>query len=94
MSKSDKKEVRLKIENTVNLALKSIALVETKKSQKLVKNFSKDISSIVLSQLKKKEKDQAAPKDKEAGKLRKKTSSKKSTTKQTTKEPSIKTGLK
>ncbi len=93
MSKSDKKEVRLKIEKTISQALKSIALVETKKSQKLVKKFSKDIASIVVSQLKKKEKDQDGSKDKEIVKLKKKTPVKKSASKQTGSEASNKKGL-
>lgn len=93
MNKSDKKEVRLKIEKTISQALKSIALVETKKSQKLVRKFSKDIASIVLSQLKKKEKDQAGAQDKEIVKLKKKTPGKKSVSKPTGKEVSNKKSL-
>ena len=94
MSKSDKKEVRLRIEKTVNQSLKSIALVETKKSQKLVKKFSKDIASIVLSQLKKEEKDLADSKDEEVVNAKKKTPGKKSVKKQSASKASSKNSLK
>lgn len=65
MKKSDKKEIRAKVEKAINHALQSISLIETKKTQKLVKKFTKEIASVVLDQIKEKIKQSAkAPKTK------------------------------
>ena len=62
MSKADKKEIRSKVEKAIYPALTSISLIESKKTQKLVKKFAKEISSVILDQLKKKLKSEIKPK--------------------------------